>query len=86
MKLYVIFAQRKCSYEGQYAPEALEIADENTMSDNPTWLPKKLDSYRNLGEFLAVETIVVDVPYEPIRKALSECVVVPGKIVKDDEL
>lgn len=38
MKLYILFGQRKCTYDGQYAPEALAIADEWTMDENPDYI------------------------------------------------
>ena len=42
MKLYIVFAQQKCSYEGQYAPEALAIVDEYCHDENPDWIEGEL--------------------------------------------
>ena len=83
MKLHILFGQRKCAYNGQYAPEALEIADENTMSDNGGWLPSKEDYYRETKEFSSLAVIVVKVPDYMIDYALAPKVVeVDGVIVK----
>ncbi len=48
MKLYVLFGQRKCTYDGQYAPEALAIADEWTMDENPQYIGEELDKSSGL--------------------------------------
>lgn len=55
MKLYVIFAQRQCRYSGEYAPEALAVADENTMDDNPEYLYGKLEEAKASTAFAAAE-------------------------------
>ena len=83
MKLHILFGQRKCQYAGQYAPEALEIADENTMNDNGGWLPSKEDYYEKTNEFSSLAVIVVKVPNHMIDYALAPKVVeVDGVIVK----
>ena len=38
MKIICLFAQRKCQYEGQYAPELMDAIDENGDADNPDFL------------------------------------------------
>lgn len=35
MTVFILFGQRKCDYEGQYAPEVLDVCDEFTRSENP---------------------------------------------------
>lgn len=42
MTLYVLFAQRRESYSGEYAPEALAVADEYAMDDNPEWMDSQI--------------------------------------------
>jgi len=52
MIIYMLFGQRKCHYEGEYAPELLEACDEYSNGENPEgWLAPKLDEYRETGEF-----------------------------------
>lgn len=62
MDLYVIFAQRKCDYEGQYALEALAVADEYTMDENPDYILEKLQEYKKSDEFEEVKIVIVQIP------------------------
>ena len=57
MKLSVLFGQRECSYDGEFLPEALEIAGEEVIDDNPEWLEEQYDKYNNDGEFERVEWV-----------------------------
>lgn len=38
MKILCLFVQRKCSYEGQYAPELFAAMDEYGYDENPDYL------------------------------------------------
>lgn len=60
MKLYVIFAQRKERYEGEYAPEALELMDEYGVEENGAWLATKLEEHRKNSDLAAVEIVAID--------------------------
>ncbi len=71
MKLHIIFGQRKCRYAGEYAPEALDIADEYTMEENPDWLSGKLKEHRDSGDFASVEVLIVRVPDKAVDDALA---------------
>jgi len=71
MKLHILFGQRKCSYDGEYAPEALDVADEYAMEDNPEWLPGKRVEYDKQGDFESVAVLIVKVPNGAIDGALS---------------
>lgn len=60
MKLFVLFAQRKERYPGEYAPEALHCIDEYGNDDNPSFLlDAKADAIAT-GEFSTVEIIALD--------------------------
>lgn len=84
MKLHIIIGQRKCQYVGQYAPEALDIADENTMSDNPEWLESQLDGHRKTDEFSSLAVMVVQVRNADVDRLLApRNMVVEGKVVDD---
>lgn len=61
MKIYVLFAQRKCRYDGEYAPEALEVIDEFGMDENPEFLRIKQEEYKNTNEFDSVVIIPINV-------------------------
>ena len=62
MELYILMAQRKCAYEGQYAPEALSCMSGPEYDDNPDYLQNERYSNIETGEFEAVKivTIIVD--------------------------
>lgn len=82
MKLYVLFGQRKCSYEGEYAPEALSIADEWTMDENPQYMGQELDKYIKSKEFTSLEIIPVEVSLQEIRERLLPPSPIKGTIIE----
>jgi hypothetical protein len=71
MKLHLILGQRKCSYPGQYAPEALDVADENTMSDNPEWFSERLAMHKKEPDFTSIGVLLINVPDSAIQAALD---------------
>lgn len=71
MKLHIIFGQRKCSYDGEFAPEALDIADEFTVDQNPVWLDLRLSEHRKDASFSAVEVLIVRVPSKAVIELLA---------------
>ena len=70
MKLHILFGQRNCRYEGEYAPEALEIADEITMDDNSEWFEEKFEYYRDSTEFDALGVMIIKIKDDDIQKCL----------------
>ncbi len=56
MKLYVLMAQRKERYPGEYAPEALDVIDEWADDDNPDYMARKLEEAK---ESRVYENVVV---------------------------
>lgn len=72
MTLHILFAQRKCHYPGQYAPEALEIMTEYAIDDNPTYLPEKLEFYRKSEEFSNLMVIPVKVDDDKLDEILFQ--------------
>ena len=71
MKIYVIFAQRKCSYDGEYAPEALDIISEFGMDENPDYLENKKTEYIRSNEFTSVTIIPINVSDKDINQRLG---------------
>ena len=71
MKIYVIFAQRKCRYEGEYAPEALDIISEFGMDENPDYLENKRGEYIRSNEFVSVAIIPISVSDKDIDQRLG---------------
>lgn len=70
MKLYVLMGQRHEQYEGQYAPEALDIIDEYTYDENPKWIFDKKEIHENTDEFESVAIITLEVDTNDIMKRL----------------
>ena len=60
MKLYIVFGQRECRYEGQYAPEAVGVVDEYCHEDNPDALGEILAEARKNPDFVAVDTVEIE--------------------------
>jgi hypothetical protein len=82
MKLHVIFGQRKCTYPGEYAPEALDIMDEYGMDENPKWFEERMAEHVNNADFSAVAEVVIDVPdYEIDRRLFPARGPVQGVVV-----
>lgn len=60
MKLFVIYAQRKERYAGEYAPEVLAAIDEVGNDENPDYLISEKAKAVATGEF---ESVVL-IPFE----------------------
>lgn len=71
MKIHVLFAQRKGTYEGEYAPEVLDAMDEYSFEENAQHLEEKLDESVNGGEFESVKIIEIDVCGKSISNILT---------------
>jgi len=84
MKFHILVGQRKCTYPGQYAMEALEIADEWMMEENGVWLAGKKEYYEQSKEFDALAVMVVFVHDDFVKEALypPEQPPVDGEVVK----
>ena len=84
MKFHILIGQRKCSYPGQYAPEALEVADEYTMDENPEWMGEKREEFGMTDEFDALTVMVVFVHDDFVTEALypPKQPAIDGEVVK----
>ena len=71
MLLYVLMGQRECRYEGEYAPEALEVIDENGNDENPDFLVESRAKYENSKEFDSLAVIRLRVSDAALDAALS---------------
>jgi len=83
MKLYILFAQRRCSYPGEYAPEALEVCSEFDYDENPDWLDNKLAKARADSDFVAAEVIHInldDNAMKAVEDRLNGTTVVEGAV------
>lgn len=86
MKLYVLMGQRHEQYEGQLAPEALGVADEHTMSDNPEYMESRVKRMGECNEFVDLQIIKIDIGsdgWEEIKNRLSgNAPAIPGSVVE----
>lgn len=71
-KLYVLFAQRRCSYPGEYAPEALEVMDEWGYDENGAWLTTQMEKYKKEDSMLENLAIVaLEIDYDKVSAILN---------------
>ena len=57
-------------YPGEHGPEALEIADEYCVEENPEWIEGKLRQHRGDKSFESVQILRVNVSDAAIEAAL----------------
>lgn len=70
MKLMVLYGQRKCSYPGEYALEALACLDEVGDSNNPDYLINEQAKHEASGEFDRLSIVPLAVSEQEIRAIL----------------
>jgi len=82
MKLFVVMAQRKQRYEGEYGLEALAVMSEADQEQNPQYLEDVIEEHRNGGNFEAVSIIRLDVSENAVRAILfPEDKTVPASVL-----
>lgn len=86
MIFHILVGQRKCSYPGQYAPEALEVVDDDNLSDNSEWWGERNRDYESSGEFDSLKVIKVFVHQDYIDEILfpPDPILVDGLILHDE--
>jgi hypothetical protein len=70
MNLYVLMAQRKERYGGQYGMEALAVMSEAGQDENPDYLRDAMEENKASGEFDALAVVQLKVSGEAIRAIL----------------
>jgi hypothetical protein len=68
MKIICLFAQRKSSYEGQYAAELCCAVDEYTEDYNPAYLEKAELELKNDADISFYKRLTIEVPDEDFDK------------------
>ena len=83
MILKVLFIQRICSYDGEYAPEALVCVDEYSYSDNPAWFNNEVETQleTNKTDIYSHAIIDIEVDYDKIFSILNRNPKIQGKIL-----
>lgn len=70
MDFLILVGQRKCRYDGEYAPEALQVIDDIGNSDNPDFLLDEKEKATASGEFDSVSILTVRVPDASVTECL----------------
>ncbi len=84
IKLNILFGQRLCRYDGEYAPEALLVHDEFGTDENPEYLAENREKLAKTGEFSSLAIITVEVPFGEITRRLSpRSVPIAGTVLPD---
>lgn len=82
MKVFVLFGQRPCRYEGEYAPEALAVADEWTEEDNPDYMREQLATHQASKEFAHLQVVEIWLDGAKLMEVLFPKVpTIPAKII-----
>lgn len=76
----ILVGQRKEDYEGQYAPEALEVVDGYTDDENPEWIANKLKQAQLDKSFESLKVIDVKVDSKAIMAILRPNTEVKGTL------
>jgi hypothetical protein len=86
MDLHILFIQRKEEYDGQFAPEALVVWDENCIEENPEGFELACNTaIKEIGsELWASKVIRVNVNGDKIRKLLVGVPLIEGAILRDE--
>ena len=69
--VYILFGQRTCRYEGEYAPEVIASADEFCHEDNPDYLNAAKVEADKTKEFDRTVIVKVDLPFDEVVKVVN---------------
>lgn len=84
MKLHIIFAQRVCSYDGQYTPEVIDCWDENTRDANPAGFDEavsRAQAQMGADDIETVRVIDIEINGDAVARLLNEVPVLKGRIL-----
>lgn len=80
--LNVLFAQLKCQYPGQYAPEPLAVSSNYIDDENPDYMACEVKKAKAASEYESVRIISFDVDADEIDRLLSVRAKVDATIVE----
>jgi len=69
--VYILFGQRTCRYEGEYAPEVIAAADEFCHEDNPDYLNGEKEKADATKEFDRTIIVKVDLPFDMVVQVVN---------------
>lgn len=81
----VLFGHRKEAYDGEFAPEALAVADQGTQEENPDYMAEQLDAAKKDTSWNALAVVRVLVDQKQLQKALYPTRVIQGSIAGNSE-
>ena len=83
MRLYILFGQARERYEGEHAPDALDVVTEFVVDDNPGILDKLKANHQPDWDWAALEWVPLDVDGDAVRARLlpPEPKALKGKVV-----
>lgn len=74
MKIFVLFAQRKERYPGEYPPEAKAVMDEFGMDEIPEYMDRKIADAKANDDLESVALIPMEVDMDKIMALLRPVV------------
>jgi len=82
MRLHILFGQRRETYEGEYAPEALVVWDDYTFNENPEGFDKDVKDAEIAfaTEMVAMRVFLVEVDQDKLRRLLLSMPTLQGDI------
>ena len=82
MILKTLWILRKCSYEGEFAPECLVGVDEYCYDENPDWFDNKVEEElkENENDIESHKIIDIIINEEHITRLLNDIPTIQGEI------
>ena len=69
--VYILFGQRTCGYDGEFAPEVIASADEFCHEDNPDYLNAAKVEADKTKEFDRTIIVKVDLPFDTVVQVVN---------------
>lgn len=87
MIIKVIFGQRRCSYEGEYAPEALAVIDEYGDYENPEYLIREFENAQASMDYIGLAVVEIEIRDDQLDRILLPAKnPIPGKIMNKEKI
>ena len=82
MILKVLFIQRKCSYDGEFAPEAMVCVDEFCFNENPKWFENEVENYlEEQADGISSHAVVdIEIDHKKLSSILNNNPTIKGEI------
>lgn len=81
MKLFVLFAQRKERYPGEFAPEAMAVMDEFGMDEIPEYMDQKIAEAKKNDDLESVVLIPMEVDRDAIMALLRPVALIKAEVL-----